>query len=181
MSKWAESHLRLDNHFHGHMNQAGIMDNEKAVLINRLLSILYQESQKPNCNTVATKLGFPASESASSAQNLNVQLHPESIFSIPDPVAKTRLLKFLQQLKHETVTIELKNGAQVLGTITKVDNAMNTHLNHVKIAIKGKLHVIMDSMFVRGNNIRYIILPEALPLWEDVVADVVASSTRKTS
>ena len=92
-----------------------------------------------------------------------------------------RLLRLLQQHKHETVTIELKNGAQVLGTITKVDNAMNTHLNHVKIAIKGKLHVIMDSMFVRGNNIRYIILPEALPLWEDVVADVVASSTRKTS
>ena len=56
-----------------------------------------------------------------------------------------RLLKFLQQLKHKTVTIELKNGAQVLGTITKVDNAMNTHLNHVKIAIKGKPHVIMDA------------------------------------
>merc|ERR1712112_239600 len=71
---------------------------------------------------------------------------------------------------HETVTIELKNGTQVHGTIQGVDVAMNTHLKTVKMTLKNRDPVTLDQLSIRGNNIRYYILPETLPL-ENLLID----------
>jgi small nuclear ribonucleoprotein D1 len=87
------------------------------------------------------------------------------------------------KLSHETVTIELKNGTIIHGTITGehrdmhsmvpfiikrsyigVDISMNTHLKSVKMTVKGKEPISLETLSVRGNNIRYIILPDSLPL-----------------
>ncbi|KAF8703410.1 hypothetical protein HU200_032213 [Digitaria exilis] len=68
------------------------------------------------------------------------------------------------KLNNETVTIELKNGTVVHGTITGVDISMNTHLKTVKLTLKGKNPVTLDHLSVRGNNIRYYILPDSLNL-----------------
>jgi len=75
-----------------------------------------------------------------------------------------KLVRFLMKLSHETVTIELKNGTQVHGTVTGVDVAMNTHLKSVKMTIKNKEPQNLESLSIRGSNIRYYILPDALPL-----------------
>ncbi|CUT98784.1 Small nuclear ribonucleoprotein Sm D1 [Echinococcus granulosus] len=75
-----------------------------------------------------------------------------------------KLVRFLMKLNHETVTIELKNGTQVHGTIACVDVSMNTHLRSVKLTMKNEESVNMDTLTVRGNNIRYFILPDTLPL-----------------
>ena len=45
-----------------------------------------------------------------------------------------------------------------------VDIAMNTHLKSVKLTPRGKNPVTMDYLSVRGNNIRYFILPPSLNL-----------------
>jgi small nuclear ribonucleoprotein D1 len=48
-----------------------------------------------------------------------------------------KLVKFLMKLKNETVTIELKNGTIVMGSINGVDIRMNTFLENVRLTIKG--------------------------------------------
>jgi small nuclear ribonucleoprotein D1 len=48
-----------------------------------------------------------------------------------------KLVRFLMKLKNETVTIELKNGTIVVGSIHGVDIKMNTFLQKVKMTIKG--------------------------------------------
>ncbi|KAK1559566.1 hypothetical protein Q3G72_015861 [Acer saccharum] len=75
-----------------------------------------------------------------------------------------KLVRFLMKLNNETVSIELKNGTIVHGTITGVDISMNTHLKAVKLTLKGKNPVTLDHLSVRGNNIRYYILPDSLNL-----------------
>jgi small nuclear ribonucleoprotein D1 len=85
------------------------------------------------------------------------------------------------KLKNETVTVELKNGTIVHGTVTGtskkpgrsrrrgtneqgVDMQMNTHLRTVKMTVKNKDPVSLDALSLRGSNIRYYILPDSLAL-----------------
>ncbi|CDR88388.1 probable small nuclear ribonucleoprotein SNRPD1 (C-terminal fragment), partial [Sporisorium scitamineum] len=72
--------------------------------------------------------------------------------------------RFLMKLNNESVTIELKNGTVVHGTVTGVDIQMNTHLKTVKMTVRGRPAVTLDTLSIRGNTIRYWILPDALPL-----------------
>ena len=46
-----------------------------------------------------------------------------------------KLVKFLQKLNREQVTIELKNGTVVQGTVVGVDATMNCHLKKAKVTM----------------------------------------------
>ena len=48
--------------------------------------------------------------------------------------------------------------------ISGVDVSMNTHLKSVKMTLKNKDPVQLDTLSIRGNNVRYFILPDSLPL-----------------
>ncbi|MES1909208.1 MAG: Small nuclear ribonucleoprotein SmD1b [Cercozoa sp. M6MM] len=75
-----------------------------------------------------------------------------------------KLVRFLMKLSGDTVTIELKNGSVVHGTITGVDHSMNTSLKNVKLTPRGKNPVHLDAISLRGSTLRYVLLPEFLNL-----------------
>ncbi|KAF9731500.1 mRNA splicing protein smd1 [Paraphaeosphaeria minitans] len=75
-----------------------------------------------------------------------------------------KLVRFLMKCQNETVTVELKNGTIVNGTIASVSPLMNVALRTVKYTPRGRDTVTLDTMTVRGSTVRYIILPDSLPL-----------------
>ena len=75
-----------------------------------------------------------------------------------------KLVKFLQKLNRETVTIELKNGTVIHGTVVGVDATMNAHLREAKVTVRGKNPVSYSTLSVRGNTVRSWILPDSLNL-----------------
>ncbi|EON68895.1 small nuclear ribonucleoprotein D1 [Coniosporium apollinis CBS 100218] len=75
-----------------------------------------------------------------------------------------KLVRFLMKCANETVTIELKNGTIIHGTIASVSPQMNTALRTVKMTPKGRDPVSLDTINIRGSTIRYFILPDSLPL-----------------
>ncbi|KAI8812858.1 Sm-like ribonucleoprotein [Cladochytrium replicatum] len=90
-----------------------------------------------------------------------------------------KLVRFLMKLNNETVTIELKNGTVVHGTITGVDMLMNTHLKSVKMTVRNKDPINLDSISIRGNNIRYYILPDYLQLDTLLIDDTPKAKSKK--
>lgn len=65
-----------------------------------------------------------------------------------------------------------------MGSISGVDIRMNTFLQNVRLTIKGTTYVYsgknpipLDQLTIRGNNIRYFILPEALQIDPLLVED----------
>ncbi|EMD00097.1 hypothetical protein BAUCODRAFT_30555 [Baudoinia panamericana UAMH 10762] len=75
-----------------------------------------------------------------------------------------KLVRFLMKCTNETVTIELKTGAIVHGTIASVSPQMNTNLRAAKMTPKGGSQISLDQISIRGSEIRYFILPDSLPL-----------------
>lgn len=74
------------------------------------------------------------------------------------------LFRFLMKLTNETVSIELKNGTVIMGTVTGVDVAMNTHLKRVTLMPRGRNPLKVGNLSVRGSTIRWFILPDSLNL-----------------
>ena len=60
-----------------------------------------------------------------------------------------------------------------------VDMQMNTHLKTVKMTARNRDPTSLDTLSIRGNNIRYFVLPDALPLDTLLVDDAPKPKARK--
>jgi small nuclear ribonucleoprotein D1 len=70
-----------------------------------------------------------------------------------------KILQFFKKLLNEFITIELKNGIIIYGTLFKFDKSMNLYLKNVKKSFNREKSVYFDSVSIRGSMVRYIILP----------------------
>lgn len=56
---------------------------------------------------------------------------------------------------------------------------MNTHLKKVKMTVRGREPQALDSLAIRGNNVRYFILPDSLPLDTLLIDDAPKPKKKK--
>jgi len=63
--------------------------------------------------------------------------------------------------------------------VSGVDVAMNTHLKAVKMTVKNRDPVQLETLSIRGNNIRYYILPDSLPLETLLLDDSPKAKAKK--
>lgn len=56
---------------------------------------------------------------------------------------------------------------------------MNTYLKTVKMTTRNRDPISLDTLSIRGNNVRYFILPDALPLDTLLVDDAPKPKGRK--
>ena len=75
------------------------------------------------------------------------------------------------KLKDEKVTVELKNGTVIEGTISGVDIRMNIHMVNVKMVSFRKNPVMLELLTIRGSTVRYVILADSTPLDTYLVDD----------
>ncbi|KTA96500.1 Small nuclear ribonucleoprotein Sm D1 [Nakaseomyces glabratus] len=123
----------------------------------------------------------------------------------------TLLVNFLKKLKNEQVTLELKNGTTVWGTLQSVSSQMNVTVTDVVLSLpksqSGKVSggpgalasvylvnnaqpdkannddgsVSLQYMNIRGNTIRQIILPDSLNLDSLLVDEAQVKRLKKAS
>ncbi|QLG71948.1 hypothetical protein HG535_0C03000 [Zygotorulaspora mrakii] len=118
-----------------------------------------------------------------------------------------KLVNFLKKLKNEQVTVELKNGTTVWGTLQTVSPQMNATLTDVQLTLPNKransegnalasvylangelstdtstntTTTSLQYINVRGNTIRQIILPDSLNLDSLLVDEKQLNKLRKS-
>ena len=64
-----------------------------------------------------------------------------------------------KRIINETITVELKNGIILHGTLLHSDKLMNLYLKKVKKTNNSIFNLNLESISIRGNTIRYVILP----------------------
>lgn len=73
-----------------------------------------------------------------------------------------RFLMNLPTLTNQAVTVELKNGNSVNGTILLCLPLMNLSLKNIKLSQPNQDPQLLSYINIRGNQIRQIILPDDL-------------------
>ena len=57
--------------------------------------------------------------------------------------------------------------------------SMNTHLKTVRLTMRNRDPVPLDSLSIRGNTIRYFILPDSIPLDTLLIDDAPKAKKKK--
>ncbi|KAK8810602.1 hypothetical protein WA158_007177 [Blastocystis sp. Blastoise] len=80
-------------------------------------------------------------------------------------------IKLLHEGEGNTVFLELQSGEKYRGHLLSAEDTMNCHLTNVSMRDRcGKVSKL-ETVFIRGSTIRYIVLPDILknsPMFQKV-------------
>lgn len=85
-----------------------------------------------------------------------------SSFITPHEMKLVRFLMNIPNSTNQPVTVELKNGNIINGTLLSCTPLMNLNLKNVKLQQKYQDPILLQYINVRGNQIRQVLLPEDL-------------------
>ena len=71
-------------------------------------------------------------------------------------------LKLLHESKGHVISLEMKSGELLRGHLMHFEDSMNCLLENVKITSKDGQLTTADQMFIKGSQIRWVVVPDAL-------------------
>eukprot|EP00484_Ammonia_sp_Unknown_P011521 CAMPEP_0197056380 /NCGR_PEP_ID=MMETSP1384-20130603/83690_1 /TAXON_ID=29189 /ORGANISM="Ammonia sp." /LENGTH=111 /DNA_ID=CAMNT_0042490335 /DNA_START=42 /DNA_END=377 /DNA_ORIENTATION=+ len=71
-------------------------------------------------------------------------------------------IKILHEAEGHVVTVELTNNEQFRGTLSHTEENMNCELRGVTHRARNGMISKIESVFIRGNQIRFFLLPDLL-------------------
>lgn len=71
-------------------------------------------------------------------------------------------IKLLHEAENHVVTVELKSGELYRGYLMEAEDTMNMRLDDVFVTKRDGKQLHFDQVFVRGSQIRFIVIPDGL-------------------
>ena len=71
-------------------------------------------------------------------------------------------IKLLHEAENHVVTVELKSGELYRGYLMEAEDTMNMRLDDVYVTKRDGKQQHFDQVFVRGSQVRFIIIPDML-------------------
>merc|ERR1711959_129112 len=71
-------------------------------------------------------------------------------------------IKILHEAEQHVITVELKTGELYRGFLMDCEDTMNMRLDDVYITKKNGQVVRAEQVFIRGSQVRFIIIPDML-------------------
>ena len=87
-------------------------------------------------------------------------------------------LTMFHEAEGHVVTVELKSGDIYRGRLSEAEDTMNCQLKEVTMTAKDGRSVRMEEVFIRGGNVKFIVLPDLLR--NAPILKKVATLKRKT-
>jgi len=85
-------------------------------------------------------------------------------------------VKLLHESLGHTITVELKGGSSYRGVLLEPEDSLNVSMKEVQVTHPDGKIVKMDSVYIRGSMIRFIVVPEMLgqaPMFQRVGANAM--------
>ncbi|KAJ1422649.1 small nuclear ribonucleoprotein-associated protein D3 [Ochromonadaceae sp. CCMP2298] len=71
-------------------------------------------------------------------------------------------IKLLHEGEGHVITVELKNGEIYKGMLAEAEDTMNCQMKEVIMTARNGRVVRLENVFLRGANIKFIVLPDLL-------------------
>ena len=71
-------------------------------------------------------------------------------------------IKLLYEAENNVVTVEIKNGEVFRGYLMEASDSMNVRLDDVNLTSKDGKKSHLEQVYLRGSQIRFIIIPDML-------------------